>query len=133
MERFPLEQFQAEDGVSHTIWGIDDPKIVKWTIKVFMDKTLLIADGHHRYQTALNLSREWSEGNQDESGDEPYRYVMMLLWQMEDQGITLLPVHRMIHDSPECRAAAVLRYAGCRGALHPVGGAAGQRLAGGGC
>lgn len=130
MERFPLEQFHAEDGVSHTIWSIGDPKLLRWTTRFLKKKKLLIADGHHRYQTALEFSSELASQLGENSTDAPYRYVMMHLWRLEDPGITLLPVHRLVKGiegfSNRNFLASTSRWFNCEEIAVPSGATSGE-------
>ena len=91
----PWEQVTDEYGTRHTAWRIVDPKIIAGVTAAMRDKTLVIADGHHRYETALayrNYCREAS------CVDGRAEYVMMTFVRMETDGLTILPTHRMVHS-----------------------------------
>jgi uncharacterized protein (DUF1015 family) len=62
------------------------------------DKQLFIADGHHRYETALNFRNKLREENPDYSQDDLFNYVMMMLVDMDDPGLVVFPTHRLIKD-----------------------------------
>ena len=63
-------------------------------------KKIFIADGHHRYETALNY-RDWlSARTSNFNGNHPANYVMMYLCSMEDPGLIILPAHRMLNEVP---------------------------------
>jgi uncharacterized protein (DUF1015 family) len=91
----PWEQVTDEYGTRHTAWRAADPKIIAEVTAAMGDKRLVIADGHHRYETALayrNFCREM--GRQDGRAE----YVMMTFVRMETDGLTILPTHRLVHS-----------------------------------
>lgn len=93
-------------GDTHILWKVDNPKIISAVSKFMADKQLLIADGHHRYETSCNFAKE----NGVEPGAEsPYGYTMATLVNMEDEGLTVLPTHRMLHGLPDFDEAAFLK------------------------
>ena len=81
-------------GDTHTLWKVDDEKTIAEVAAVLADKQLLIADGHHRYETSCNFAREQGVTLGEES---PYGYTMATLVNSEDAGLTVLPTHRMLH------------------------------------
>jgi len=92
----PLYEVRDADGGKHTIWPVADEEILVRVQELFRDKSIYIADGHHRYATALqyrNRLREKPGGLLDES---PYNFIMMYLCPMEDPGLTVLPTHRLV-------------------------------------
>ena len=91
----PWEQVTDEYGTRHTAWRTTDPKIIAAVAGAMRDKRLVIADGHHRYETALayrNYCRE--RGHKDDRAE----YVMMTFVRMETDGLTILPTHRLVHS-----------------------------------
>ncbi|MGO8818890.1 MAG: DUF1015 domain-containing protein [Terriglobia bacterium] len=89
----PWEQAADEYGTRHTAWRVGDPRIVAEVAAAMREKALVIADGHHRYETALayrNYRREM--------GRRDAEYVMMTFVRMETDGLTILPTHRMVHS-----------------------------------
>jgi uncharacterized protein (DUF1015 family) len=98
-----------EYGVSHRVWKISDPALVKLVQSKMKDKKLVIADGHHRYETALNYRNEQlgAAGNPGQSGHTapaPYELVMMTLVNMDSPGMVILPTHRVVHGLPSFSA-----------------------------
>ncbi len=101
-----------EYGVLHRVWAISDKKVVEAVQKKMADKKLIIADGHHRYETALNYrnERRTAEGlgapslpSSGKGGFEggvvqPYERVMMTLVNMDSRGLVILPTHRVVHS-----------------------------------
>jgi uncharacterized protein (DUF1015 family) len=96
MDRFPLAQFQTADGVAHDLWGITEEKFVKKVVKFFQGRNLYIADGHHRYQTAFEYSRRLRESGEITDEDDPRNFLMIMIVEMENPGLSVLPVHRAI-------------------------------------
>jgi uncharacterized protein (DUF1015 family) len=100
-----------EYGVSHQVWKISDPALVSVVQDRMRDKKLVIADGHHRYETALNYrnERRAGVGNPKQSPDvppAPYDLVMMTLVNMDSPGLVILPTHRVVHGLPSFSASA---------------------------
>lgn len=91
----PQIQVKGYDGFTHTLWKIDDPTALASTVNALKDKTLFIADGHHRYQTSINYATEQQQGKTPDP-NAPYNYIMVVLCNMFDPGLSILPTHRLI-------------------------------------
>ena len=87
-------------GATHRLWQIDEKTDVERIRKELEDKDIFIADGHHRYETALEFQKEMRMKRPSFSGDEPFNYVLMFLANMLDSGITILPAHRLLKKVP---------------------------------
>jgi len=85
-------------GSQERVWAISDVDIIDKIRKIMADKKLFIADGHHRYETALAYRNELKEKNPNHTGNELYNYVMMMLVDMDDPGLVVLPTHRMVSN-----------------------------------
>jgi uncharacterized protein (DUF1015 family) len=83
--------------VLHRVWRVHDPGIVEAIQQLMRDKKLLIADGHHRYETALTYRNERREQAGSVSPNAPYEFVMMTFIRMESRGLVILPTHRIVH------------------------------------
>ena len=81
--------------VRHRMWPVSDPKVIDGLAAKLADEPLIIADGHHRYETALCYSRERKAAS---GGDEPFRYVLAYLTDANDAGLTILPTHRLLRQ-----------------------------------
>ncbi|HEU4415184.1 MAG TPA: DUF1015 domain-containing protein [Candidatus Angelobacter sp.] len=82
----------------HRLWRIHDPAVIQSVQEKMRDKKLLIADGHHRYETALAYRDERRRAAAGHSlPNAPYEYVMMTLIPMESRGLVILPTHRIVH------------------------------------
>jgi uncharacterized protein (DUF1015 family) len=84
-------------GSTHQLWCLDDVERNRKIQDLFSSKPLLIADGHHRYETALAFQEEMA---QKTSNGEPsgYGYMMMNLVRMESPGLAVLAIHRLLHN-----------------------------------
>ncbi len=89
----PLAEIE-DQGVVHRFWKSDDPVITETLSGLFKDKKIVIADGHHRYETALAYHNENSAHVLDSA------HVMMFLTNLESESLTVYPIHRMI-KTPE--------------------------------
>jgi uncharacterized protein (DUF1015 family) len=96
-----------EYGVLHRLWRISDPATIRLLITAMADRKLIIADGHHRYETALNYSSEHEPVgpplaeytiNQLPRPAYPEAAVMMTFVNMDSDGLVILPTHRVVHN-----------------------------------
>jgi uncharacterized protein (DUF1015 family) len=88
-----------EYGVVNRVWQISDPEVITRLKDQLRDKKLVIADGHHRYETALAFRDECraaAKGSPDRNA--PYEFVMMTFVNMNDPGLLVLPTHRVVHS-----------------------------------
>ncbi len=97
----PRIEFLMPDGIVHRLWSISSPRDCAAIEAVFASKALYIADGHHRYETSLKVSKEL--------GEQVSPYIMMLLVDMSHPGLLVLPTHRIVHDIPDFDAEALLK------------------------
>ncbi|MBC8534008.1 DUF1015 domain-containing protein [Yeguia hominis] len=99
---------EMDDGeVLHRLWIVNDPVAIAAICEDFKDRKLYIADGHHRYETALNFRNYCHEnGLYQETGD--CDYVMMMLVDMQHDGLVVFPTHRLIHNLPNFDKEALL-------------------------
>ena len=81
------------DGTVHRMWCISDENIISKVTAAFADKKLYIADGHHRYETALNFHKHLIESGKDVPGSG---YISMMLVNMENDGLVVFPTHRIV-------------------------------------
>jgi uncharacterized protein (DUF1015 family) len=95
----PTIEVNDEYGVAHRVWQISEPDVVSSIQKSMRDKKLVIADGHHRYETALNFRNESRAAADGKSNpNAPYEFVMMTFVNMNDPGLLILPTHRLVHS-----------------------------------
>ena len=94
----PYLDITDESGVRHKLWVVDAPEVVAEITQVLHDKKVLIADGHHRYETALNYKKIMREQYPGSTGAEPFNYTLMYFTNMEDAGLVILPTHRLLKN-----------------------------------
>ncbi len=95
----------TDDGIVHSLEVITDPATLETLVKLVADRKIWIADGHHRYETALAF--RGMSGERD--SEIPEDYMMMALSSMEDPGLVLLPTHRMLKRAPEGKIEDLLQ------------------------
>ena len=95
----PLINVKGYDGFIHQLWQLDDSNTVKTIIDALKEKILFIADGHHRYQTSINYAAEKKEQTGNKDPNAPFNYIMIVLCNMFDPGLSILPTHRLIKIS----------------------------------
>jgi uncharacterized protein (DUF1015 family) len=91
----PVADFTGDDGQRHTVRRIDDPRTTEALSAAFELETLYIADGHHRYETALGYRDERRADANDWTGDEPENFALAALASASDPGLLVLPIHRI--------------------------------------
>ncbi|HKD51661.1 MAG TPA: DUF1015 domain-containing protein [Candidatus Acidoferrum sp.] len=107
-ENSPATKMRDEYGVAHRLWIISGSEEVAEIQKAMLDQKLVIADGHHRYETALAYRNECRSRAEKSDPDAPFERVMMTFINTHSEGLTILPTHRVashIHDFswPEVR------------------------------
>ncbi|WP_305045107.1 DUF1015 domain-containing protein [Geoalkalibacter sp.] len=96
-ERVPDIDVVDADGVKHRLWQVSDPSLIAKTQCLIDNKPLFIADGHHRYETAINYRNEMREKHPGYTGKELFNYVLMYFSNMDDKGMLIFPTHRLLH------------------------------------
>jgi uncharacterized protein (DUF1015 family) len=102
----PDMEMSDEYGVLHRVWKISDSGTIEQVRKKMRDKKLIIADGHHRYETALNYRNERrtqaeastvkGDGSREGPALAPYELAMMTFVNMDSPGLLILPTHRVV-------------------------------------
>ncbi len=137
---------QATDhlGVVSKLWPVSDQHAVSAVTGLLGPKPVFIADGHHRYETALRYLQEKRESGEVRDADAPANFILMMLVSMSDPGLLILPTHRLVSGLPGLRAdrlAALLQphfqvekvgegEAGARDAWDLIGADGGQEVLG---
>jgi uncharacterized protein (DUF1015 family) len=85
------------NGERHNIWTVTEPQAVKEFCNYFKEKPLYVADGHHRYESALTYKKERSACDKDANPDAAYNFVMMTLLDMDDPNLVIFPTHRLLN------------------------------------
>lgn len=100
-QRRPTVEFTDEEGVVHRMWRITEPRILAQVHHAFLDKELIIADGHHRYNSALRYYKHLNENSRLDISSKSPAFAMMYLSSMESKGLTILPAHRLVSSWPD--------------------------------
>ena len=117
-----------EYDVLHRIWRVSDPATIRLLTSTMADKKLIIADGHHRYETALNYAKEHAtepvrteyDAHELPQPAYPEAAVMMTFVNMDSDGLVILPTHRVVHDLPNFDPEAFARAASEFFTVEPV-------------
>ncbi len=92
------------DGVHHSLWRVADPSACAELEQVLADKRIYIADGHHRYETMCSFRAELEAAGRGEAA----RFGMIYLSNLDDEGLVVLPTHRLVHGLASVDLGAVL-------------------------
>lgn len=103
----PLYETEDYQGVRDVLGVIQDASVVKRFIKAMADKTIILADGHHRYESSLVLKHRLSSPSS--TGNEGFNFHLMFLSNMESDDLRILPTHRLIQGIPDFSEERVLR------------------------
>jgi uncharacterized protein (DUF1015 family) len=106
----PVTEMTDEYGVVHRLWLISEPDHVQAIQSAMADQKLVIADGHHRYETALNYRNERRKQAGKEIPDAPYERAMMTFINTQGAGLTILPTHRVVAKLREFNWPELRRY-----------------------
>jgi len=107
----PTMEVTDEYGVVHRVWAVPERERVEAAIRAMTDKKLIIADGHHRYETALRYRDERRTAAGQADGNQPYDRVMMTFINMDAPGLVILPTHRVVHGLANFQAGEMVRVA----------------------
>ena len=112
MRHSPLYDLVDDAGMRHTLWAIRDNKVIQIITGVMSDKQVFIADGHHRYETAINYRNEMREKLPNFTGEELYNYVMMYFTNTNSEGLSILPIHRLVSNLSNFDKKKIIKKAG---------------------
>ena len=93
----PFFNFVDDEGITQKLSILEDPALCAAVSQCLQDKKLYIADGHHRYETALAYSRDEAQRTGKKGADEPFNFAMMSLVSTSDPGLKILPTHRVLN------------------------------------
>lgn len=97
LNKKPLFEVKDKDKNLHRVWQIKDSELIENIQQKMRNKDLYIADGHHRYQTALNYQKECREKGWEADGVESFNHRLMTFINMDDPGLKVLPTHRLLY------------------------------------
>jgi uncharacterized protein (DUF1015 family) len=101
-EEVPWGEVTDSDGTVHRLWRVSDPQAIAAVQAAAADAELLIADGHHRYETMQAYAQEVG-------GEGEHRFILMCLVALEDPGLTVFPTHRLVRGLDDERQEALAR------------------------
>ncbi|HKM91578.1 MAG TPA: DUF1015 domain-containing protein, partial [Candidatus Acidoferrales bacterium] len=100
MRAAPENEVKDEYGVVHRLWPVSDPATIESCVRAMADRKLLIADGHHRYETALAYRDESRARGAGSAPDAPHEKTLVTLFPLQDPGVLVLPTHRTVGGLP---------------------------------
>jgi uncharacterized protein (DUF1015 family) len=106
----PYLEAADHSGDLHRLWQIDRTEEIEIITQELANKPVFIADGHHRYETSFEYSREMSVKKKSPLDRKSYDYALTFLANMMDEGITILPTHRLIQEIPGNIEGILSRY-----------------------
>lgn len=92
----PQMDFRLKDGTRHQLWILNRRSLFREVYEAMAHKSIFIADGHHRYETARNYRDIMRARYGQKPANRAYEFVMMYLSSMNDKGLTILPSHRLL-------------------------------------
>jgi uncharacterized protein (DUF1015 family) len=95
-DKDPDVDIADEAGESHRMWVVNDEMVLGTVSAALKEQQIFIADGHHRYETALEYSKQMKD-----AGHKGYDYVMTTLVNLHDEGLVVLPTHRVVKNIRE--------------------------------
>ncbi len=99
----------TSDGVLNRLWRIHDQKPALELATFMKHNRVFIADGHHRYETALSYASDRRLHNPAHTGKEPYNFIPLYCTNLHNDGLTILPPHRVLHDLPDYSPERILK------------------------
>jgi uncharacterized protein (DUF1015 family) len=113
LEASPWTEFTDGAGVRHRLWRLTDEAVSRDLERRLEERTVYIADGHHRYETALRYRDEMREATGRRDGRQPFDYVLAYLVNIDEPGLIVLPTHRLLRELPIAPPALVARLRHC--------------------
>ena len=101
----PLLSSSESDGERHDLWAINEPEALRKIGDSLSSRPFYIADGHHRYESALSYQRERRGCSESPTGKEAFNFVMMELVDFADPGLVILPAHRLVRGMSKAALA----------------------------
>ena len=117
----PVIVMTDDQQVTHRLWQVTDQHLIAEVVAGLASESLIIADGHHRYETALRYRQEIAgQGHANE--EAPFNYVLAYLTNVQEDGVVILPTHRLVHDVmlPQAQALRTVLHRDFRISLFPL-------------
>lgn len=118
--RAPIASYVDDEGVEHSLWVVREPTRVGALRAMFAGATFYVADGHHRYETALLYQREMRACYPDAPPGSPFDYALMYVAALDDPGVVILPTHRALDGRVSVSPERVLERARLAYDVDPV-------------
>lgn len=110
-EQRPVFDFTDSKGIHHQMWRVTRAEVIQKVVECMRDKPLYIADGHHRYETALNYQKIMQQRHPERGERASFNYIFMYLADMHQEGLSILPTHRMFVQLPQFQMDSFLARA----------------------
>ncbi len=107
----PLYETEDYQGVRDVMGVIEDESVIQKFIEILRSRSIILADGHHRYESSLAFRKEQQAQNPNHTGNELYNYHMMYLTNSSSDHLKVLPTHRLILNSLELDIERLLKKA----------------------
>jgi uncharacterized protein (DUF1015 family) len=117
----PFAEFKDDFGVRQRLWEITDAPTLTALHAAFREKPFYVADGHHRYETAIAYRDERRRAEPNAGSDAPFEFVMATVVDLNDPGLLILPTHRLVKKAREFEPSALLNKLGDHFAVQAVG------------
>jgi uncharacterized protein (DUF1015 family) len=110
----PFADFTTDDGIRQQLWRVTDSNAVRQIVEFMKSRTLLIADGHHRYETSVAISEEFEAEARSKgiktSDQSEHRFTFAFLANGDDPSLVVFPTHRLVHSLPSYDWVGFLRH-----------------------
>jgi uncharacterized protein (DUF1015 family) len=108
-----FRELLVEKDVVQQFWTVTDPEVISAVVETMAAKpNLIVADGHHRYQTAVNYRNEMRAKYPDVPANAAFNYRLVTLVSMDDSGLVILPTHRVIKANLQMSGDKIRQRAG---------------------
>jgi len=97
----PVFDFTDSAGIHHCMWRVSQKEVIRKVVESMRGKVTFIADGHHRYETALTYQRFMQQKYPERGDRASFNYVLMYLANMHQEGLSILPAHRLFVHLPQ--------------------------------
>jgi len=108
----PLIEVVDDFGETHRLWAITDPKIARQIAEEMENRPVFIADGHHRYETSLEVRNKMREAGRRCEGAESFENRLMTFVNLDDRGLTVFPTHRLVYNVESESVLSLVERAG---------------------
>lgn len=104
----PIYETEDYQGVRDMLAVIHDAAVIRTFINLLKDKTIILADGHHRYEGSLLYKKKMASANPEHTGNEGYNFHLMYFTNTESDDLRILPTHRLVHGLPSFNEGEIM-------------------------